>query len=126
MRFSSLAAKRRYALKSPALAFLKLNMYACQPHTRCTLNWVWQGGREGATEDGGWEGGNKGRVATERGRGAIKGGPSETGRQGGRETSREVPWWILANILYTVHKTTHNAALALDTLVLKIVSRYSI
>ncbi len=26
--FSSLAAKRRYTLKSPALAFLKLNMYA--------------------------------------------------------------------------------------------------
>ena len=26
-RFSSLAAKRRYTLKSPALAFLKLNMY---------------------------------------------------------------------------------------------------
>ena len=25
--FSSLAAKRRYTLKSPALAFLKLNMY---------------------------------------------------------------------------------------------------
>ena len=28
VRFSSLAAKRRYTLKSPALAFLKLNMYA--------------------------------------------------------------------------------------------------
>ena len=26
--FSSLTAKRRYTLKSPALAFLKLNMYA--------------------------------------------------------------------------------------------------
>ena len=27
---------------------------ACKPHTRCTLNWVRQRGREGATKDGGW------------------------------------------------------------------------
>ena len=28
--FSSLTAKRRYTLKSPALAFLKLNMYGTE------------------------------------------------------------------------------------------------
>ena len=75
--------------------------------------------------DGAWgrgEGGSERRRegATEGGRGAIKGGPSEKGRQGGRETSREVSWRTLANIQYTVHKTTHNAALALETLVFKI------
>ena len=37
--------------------------------------------------------------ATERGRGAIKGGPSQEGRWGGTDTSREVPWRTLANML---------------------------
>ena len=41
---------------------------------------------------------------------------TERGEEG---TSREVPWRTLANIQYTVHTTTHNAALALVTLVLK-------
>ena len=41
-------------------------------------------------------------------------------REGGRDTSREVPWRTLAKILYTVPRTTHNAALAIETLALKI------
>ena len=53
------------------------------------------------TGEGGSERSREG--ATEGGRGAIKGGPSEEGRWGGRETSREVPWRTLANIQYTVH-----------------------
>ena len=52
-----LSATRRLALNNRSL----LNT-ACQPHTRCTLNWVRQRGREGATKDVGWEGGKKGRV----------------------------------------------------------------
>ena len=37
VRFSSLVAKRRYTLKSPALAFLKLNMYDYWRMTRAVL-----------------------------------------------------------------------------------------
>ena len=54
------SATRRLALNNRGL----LNT-TCQQHTRCTLNWVRQGGREGAMKDGGWEGGNKGRVGRE-------------------------------------------------------------
>ena len=53
----SISATRHLALNNRGL----LNT-ACQPHTRCILNWVRQRGREGATKDGGWEGGKKGRV----------------------------------------------------------------
>ena len=54
---AGLSATRRLALNNRGL----LNT-ACQPHTPCTLNWVRQRGREGATKDGGWEGGKKGRM----------------------------------------------------------------
>ena len=55
------------------------------------------------------EGGSEWRRegATVRGRGAIKGGPSEEGRYPGGH-------WP---IYYTVHKTTHNGTLAIEPLV---------
>ena len=37
--FSSLAAKRRYTLKSPAFAFLKLNMYDYHQRTSAASRW---------------------------------------------------------------------------------------
>ena len=54
---------------------------ACQPHTRCTLNWVRRGGTEGATKDGGWEGGNKESVVEGGSKGMERG--SNDAREGG-------------------------------------------
>ena len=46
---------------------------------------------------------------------------SEKGSKGGRETIKGGTLRrTLASIQYTAHKTTHNAALALETLVLQI------
>ena len=81
-----------------------------------------------------------GRMRTEEGgseeeREGDEQGRSEGGREGAREQGREgnfkggTPMSTLASIQYTAHKTTHNAALALETLVLQMktnVERYNI
>ena len=51
-RFSSLATKRRYALKSPALAFLKLNLYVKTD----ILRQIWLRKRCGFTSSSSWLG----------------------------------------------------------------------
>ena len=82
-----------------------------------------EGGLKKGTREEGTELGEGGRVrrregATERGRGTGRSG-------GGREIGTEGNFHgctlmrTLANIQYTLHKTTHNAALAVETLVLE-------
>ena len=77
---------------------------------------------DGARERGEGESKRRRKSATERGRGAWE----KRGRKGDREIGREGNFkrgtlrGTLASIQYTAHKTTHNAALVIATLVLRI------
>ena len=94
------SATRRLALDNRPTQLNSPNTYT---HTLCTLSCTAagrQGGREEAMVDGGMEGG-------ELGQGEGREGGNIQGRYPGRE---------LASIQY-IHKPSHNAALALETLV---------
>ena len=91
------SATRRLALDNRPTEFNPPNTYT---HTWCTLSCT-AAGRQGTSDEGLRDGG----------RGVMAGGG-----QGGRETSRGYPDTELASIQY-IHKPSHNAALALETLV---------
>ena len=81
--------------------------------------WVRKERRHGRSEGKRGERKRAEERGSNRARERSNGGAWEERRSGGKETSREVLWGGHCPVWYTAHKTTHNAALAIATLVLQ-------